>query len=260
MKLVTFTNKEGQSRAGWLKEDGVVDMQLVSNGSLPDNMLAFIDDHEKYFSIIKEKDLEAVPATLALNEVRLLAPLPNPRSFRDYIGFEMHMLNASKSFGHTIGPAWYELPIFYFTNPHSIYGPDDEIKRPLNETMLDIELELAVIVGKKGKDIKAENADDYIFGYTIFNDWTARAIQRKEMQIPLGPHKGKDFANAIGPCIITKDEMEKYRVPFSESFFKSPLKVPPVKGYRFDLKMIPGSMDKKYARAIIKRCITTFLK
>jgi len=237
MKLVTFKNKNGQSRAGWLKDNGVVDMQVVSNGALPDNMLAFIDEHEIFFSVIKENKLEEAGPTYSLNEVQLLAPLPNPRSFRDYIGFEMHMLNASRSFGHTIGPAWYELPIFYFTNHHSIFGPDDEIQRPQKETKLDIELELAVIIGKKGKDIKAEAADDYIFGYTVFNDWTARAIQRQEMEIPLGPHKGKDFANAIGPCIITKDEMEKYKVPFSESFFEAPLKVPPVKDYRFDLKM-----------------------
>ena len=116
MKLVTFRNKEGQSRAGWLHDGGVVDMRLASNRALPDNMLSFIDDHEEYFCIIKEKNLESKPATYALNEIRLLAPLPNPRSFRDYIGFEMHMLNASKSFGHKIGEAWYEMPIFYFTN------------------------------------------------------------------------------------------------------------------------------------------------
>ena len=237
MKLVTFKNKEGQSRAGWLKDNGVVDMQLASNGALPDNMLAFIDEHEKYFSIIKEKNLEASAATHAFNEVKLLPPLPNPRSFRDYIGFEMHMLNASKSFGHTIGQSWYDMPIFYFTNHHGIFGPDDEIKRPEKEIKLDIELEIAVIIGKKGKDIKMEEANDHIFGYTIFNDWTARAIQRKEMEIPLGPHKGKDFANAIGPCIVTKDEMEKYRVPFSESYFESPLRVPAIKGDRFNLKM-----------------------
>jgi fumarylacetoacetate (FAA) hydrolase len=234
MKLVTFQNKAGQSRVGWLKDNGVIDMQLAGDGLLPDNMLAFIDDHEKYFSVIKEKNLETAPATYALDEVRLLAPLPNPRSFRDYIGFEMHMLNASKSFGHKIGDAWYEMPIFYFTNHHGIFGPDDEIKRPEKETKLDIELEIAVIIGKKGKDIKAE---EYIFGYTIFNDWTARAIQKREMEIPLGPHKGKDFANAIGPCIVTKDEMEKYRVPFSDSYFEAPLKVPPVKGNRFNIKM-----------------------
>jgi 2-keto-4-pentenoate hydratase/2-oxohepta-3-ene-1,7-dioic acid hydratase in catechol pathway len=237
MKLVTFRNKEGQSRAGWLKDGGVIDMHLVSKGALPDNMLQFIDNHEDYFSLIQEQGLEESKPTYSLGEVKLLAPLPNPRSFRDYIGFEMHMLNASKSFGHTIGEAWYEMPIFYFTNHHGIFGPEDEIKRPEKETRLDIELEIAVIIGKAGKDIKAEEADDYIFGYTIFNDWTARAIQKREMEIPLGPHKGKDFANAIGPCIVTKDEMEKYRRSFSESFFEAPLRVPEFKGDRFDVRM-----------------------
>ncbi|CAN5712224.1 fumarylacetoacetate hydrolase family protein [soil metagenome] len=237
MKLVTFRNKEGKSRAGWLKDNGVVDMQLLSNGALPDNMLVFIDENEKYFSIIKQKHLEEAPPTYLSSDVQLLAPLPNPRSFRDYIGFEQHMLNASKSFGHTIGEAWYEMPIFYFTNHHAIYGPDDEIKRPAKEIKLDVELEIAVIIGKKGKDIKASEACNYIFGYTIFNDWTARFIQKREMEIPLGPHKGKDFANAIGPCIITADEMEQYRVAFSESYFEPPLRVPVAKGDRFNIKM-----------------------
>lgn len=207
MKLVTFKNTNGESRTGWLQGDGVVDMNLASN-KLPTDMLTFIDHHEEYFEVIKS--LGELQAHYQLSEVQLLAPLPNPRSFRDYIGFEMHMLNASKSFGHTIGQEWYEMPIFYFTNHHGIYGPDDEIKRPAGETKMDIELEIACIIGKKGKDIKADEAQDYIFGYTIFNDWTARAIQRREMMIPLGPHKGKDFANAIGPCIVTKDEMEQY--------------------------------------------------
>ena len=210
MKLVTFTNKKGEAKSGWLKGDGVVDMQLASKGALPDNMLAFIDDHEKYFSVIKDKALDNASPTHRLDEIKLLASLPNPRSFRDYIGFEQHMLNASAKFGHKIGEAWYEMPIFYFTNHQAIYGPDDEIKRPAKETKLDIELEIAVIIGKKGTDIKASEAEDYIFGYTVFNDWTARAIQRREMEVPLGPHKGKDFANAIGPCIVTKDEMNHY--------------------------------------------------
>ncbi|CAH0994820.1 putative protein YisK [Emticicia aquatica] len=208
MKLVTFLNKNQESRIGWLVGDGVVDMNLASD-KLPNEMLTFIDNCEEYYKIIDE--LGTVEPHFSLNEIKLLAPLPNPRSFRDYIGFEMHMLNASKSFGHTIGKAWYEMPIFYFTNHHAIYGPDDEIKRPTKETKLDIELEIAVIIGKKGKDIEAKDANDYVFGYTVFNDWTARAIQKVEMEIPLGPHKGKDFANAIGPCIVTKDEMEQYR-------------------------------------------------
>jgi fumarylacetoacetate (FAA) hydrolase len=237
MKFVTFRDVKGEVRAGWMKGDGVVDMHLVSGGALPGNMLEFIDNSEQNLSLIKSRGFENVAATYKLSEVRLLPPLPNPRSFRDYIGFEMHMLNASRSFGHKIGDAWYEMPIFYFTNHHAIYGPDDEIKRPTKETKLDIELEIACIIGKKGKDIKREEANKYIFGYTIFNDWTARAIQKREMEIPLGPHKGKDFANAIGPCIVTADEMEQYRVPFSESYFKEPLKPPAIKDDRFDLKM-----------------------
>lgn len=234
MKLVTFKNPQGESRTGWLVGEGVVDMQLA-NEKLPTDMLTFIDNHEEYFPIIKA--LGDVQAHYQLSEIQLLAPLPNPRSFRDYIGFEMHMQNASRSFGHKIGPAWYDMPIFYFTNHQAIYGPDDAIKRPTKETKMDIELELACIIGKKGKDLKVEDARPYIFGYTVFNDWTARAIQKVEMEIPLGPHKGKDFANAIGPCIVTADEMEQYRVPFDESVFADPIRVPSVQIDRFKLKM-----------------------
>ncbi len=234
MKLVTFQNKLGESRIGWLQGDSVVDMRLASD-KLPTDMLTFIDNHEIYFQVIKS--LGDVEPHYKLEEVTLLAPLPNPRSIRDYVGFEMHMLNASRSFGHSIGEAWYEMPIFYFTNHHNVYGPNDEIKRPANETKLDIELEIACIIGKKGSDIKKEDAKNYIFGYTIFNDWTARATQKVEMTIPLGPHKGKDFANAFGPCIVTADEFEQYEVPFSEAYFESPLKVPKVQDTRFDVKM-----------------------
>jgi 2-keto-4-pentenoate hydratase/2-oxohepta-3-ene-1,7-dioic acid hydratase in catechol pathway len=234
MKLITFQNKTGESRIGWLQDHAVVDMNLADS-RLPIDMLSFIDNHEANFAIINE--LEFTEPHYSLDEVKLLAPLPNPRSFRDYIGFEQHMLNASKSFGHTVGEAWYEMPIFYFTNHHSIYGPEDEIKRPAGEEKLDIELEMAVIIGKKGKDIKVENADDHIFGYTVFNDWTARAIQKREMTVPLGPHKGKDFANAIGPCIITKDEMEQYRCSTTRESHPEHLTMPKNNGDRFDLKM-----------------------
>ena len=234
MKLVTFKNPKNESRTGWLVDEGVIDMNLASS-ELPTDMLSFIDNYENYFEIIKS--LGEVQPHYQLSDIQLLAPLPNPRSFRDYIGFEMHMLNASRSFGHSVGEAWYEMPIFYFTNHQAIYGHEDEIKRPEGETKLDIELEMACIIGKKGKDIKADDAKPYIFGYTVFNDWTARAIQKREMTIPLGPHKGKDFANAIGPCIVTADEMEQYLCEFSEDFFKSPLQVPTYRGSRFDLKM-----------------------
>lgn len=234
MKLVTFLNHKKASRTGWLIGDQIVDMQLA-HPELPTDMLTFIDEHERYFTLIAE--LGEVKPHYNLEEVQLLAPLPNPRSVRDYIGFEMHMQNASRSFGHQIGAAWYEMPIFYFTNHQAIYGPDARIKRPEKETKLDIELEMACIIGKKGKDIKAGQARPYIFGYTIFNDWTARAIQKVEMTIPLGPHKGKDFANAFGPCIVTADEMERYLEPFNTDVFEDPIRVPAVQMDRFNLRM-----------------------
>jgi fumarylacetoacetate (FAA) hydrolase len=234
MKLITFLNKNQESRIGWLVGENVVDMHLASE-KLPTDMLTFIDNHEEYFEIINS--LGDVQPHYSLEEVKLLAPLPNPRSFRDYIGFEMHMQNASRSFGHKIAEAWYKMPIFYFTNHQAIYGHGDEIKRPDAESKLDIELEIACIIGKKGKDIKASEARPYIFGYTVFNDWTARAIQKVEMEAPLGPHKGKDFANAIGPCIVTADEMEQYRQPFDASVFVEPTGVPVIQLDRFNVKM-----------------------
>lgn len=234
MKLVTFENKAGESRTGWLQDNAVVDMNLA-DASLPTDMLSFIDNNEKHFKTINA--LGNVSPHYALEDIKLLAPLPNPRSFRDYVAFEQHMLNASISFGHKVSEAWYEMPIFYFTNHQAIYGPEDMIKRPEGEEKLDIELELAVIIGKKGSDIKIENADEYIFGYTVFNDWTARAIQKREMTVPLGPHKGKDFANAIGPCIITKDEMEQYRCTISRESHPAHLAMPNHLDGRFNVKM-----------------------
>jgi 2-keto-4-pentenoate hydratase/2-oxohepta-3-ene-1,7-dioic acid hydratase in catechol pathway len=236
MKLVTFKNIKNKVRIGWLQADGVVDMNLASK-KLPTNMLKFIDNHEKYRTIIDS--LGEVKAHYTLEDVQLLAPLPNPRSFRDFIGFEQHMLNASKSFGHAVAEIWYQIPIFYFTNHQAIYGLDEDVKKPIHETKLDIELEMAAVIGKKGTDIKAEDAEDYIFGYTVFNDWSARSIQKTEGGgPPLGPHKGKDFANSIGPCIVTKDEMEQYRCTISKDKFPANLRFPENNNLqRFDLKM-----------------------
>lgn len=257
MKLVTFKNNENQTRIGWLKDDGIVDMQ-ATDSRLPNDMLTFIDNHEAYFKIIKENDLENTPPQYKTADVQLLAPLPNPRSIRDYIGFEQHMLNASKSFGHKVGEAWYEMPIFYFTNHQAVYGTDDEIKRPEKEIKMDLELEIAVVMGKKGHDIKAENANDYIFGYTVFNDWTARFIQKREMEVPLGPHKGKDFANAFGPCIVTKDEFEQYRCSISRDIHPEHLAMPLSMGDRFDVKMTAKINDSVICEGNYKTVYWTF--
>ncbi len=259
MKLVTFKNKNEETRIGWLTADckSVVDMQ-VTDSRLPNDMLTFIDNHEQYFQIIKDNNLENTPPQYLLSDIQLLAPLPNPRSFRDYIGFEQHMLNASKSFGHKVGEAWYEMPIFYFTNHQAIYGTNDDIKRPEKEIKMDLELEIAVVIGKKGKDIKADNADDYIFGYTVFNDWTARFIQKREMEVPLGPHKGKDFANAIGPCIVTKDEFEQFRCSISRDIHPEHLTMPITSNERFDVKMTAKINDVTICEGNYKTVYWTF--
>ena len=236
MKLVTFKTKEGTVHTGWLKAEGVVEMQKADK-RLPNDMLAFIDNHESYFKIIKENRLEELMPHYQLIDIRLMAPLTNPRSIRDYLSFEQHMLNASKTFGHSIGEAYYDIPVFYFTNHNAVFGPQDEIKRPKNETKMDFELELAVVMGKKGSDIPEDETDDYIFGYTIFNDWTARSLQREEMTLPLGPAKGKDFANAFGPCIVTKDEFEQYSCTISRETHPEHLTMPKTTGDRFDVKM-----------------------
>lgn len=212
MKFITFTNREQQQRAGILMNDSVIDLNFASNGELPETMADFIKNQSLYIpvvqSLLETKDLPSIN----LKNIQLAAPLPNPTSFRDFVAFETHVKNATKRSGDTVAPEWYEMPIFYFSNPNAMKGPEEEVKRPSRCIRLDYELELACVIGKEGENIKASDAEDYIFGYTILNDWSARDIQMKEMKVLLGPAKGKDFATSIGPYIVTKDELEPYRV------------------------------------------------
>jgi 2-keto-4-pentenoate hydratase/2-oxohepta-3-ene-1,7-dioic acid hydratase in catechol pathway len=211
VKFVTFKNPLGETRAGWIHGEGVVDMHLASAGELPVSMMELLIRSEAYRLIVDRVKQQASP-TYSLAEVQLLAPLPRPSSFRDFVGFEQHITNAKKKFNEPMPKEWYEIPVFYFSNPYTIKGPDEPVKRPNNCVKLDYELELAIIIGKEGSDIKASEADDYIFGFTILNDWTARDLQAQEMKVGLGMAKGKDFATSIGPYIVTKGEMQAYRV------------------------------------------------
>ena len=139
--------------------------------------------------------------------VRLVAPLPNPTSLRDFIAFEDHIAATSKKRGQPIPPEWYKAPVYYKGNHRTIIGPDEDLHWPLQTTKLDYELELACVIGRKGLDISERDAPAYIAGYTIMNDFSARDIQFQEMACRLGPAKGKDFATAIGPCLVTPDEI-----------------------------------------------------
>ncbi|HNN40787.1 MAG TPA: fumarylacetoacetate hydrolase family protein [Nitrospira sp.] len=139
--------------------------------------------------------------------VSLRAPLPTPSSLRDFIAFEAHIAATSKRRGQPIPPEWYKAPVYYKGNHRTIIGPDHRLRWPLNTHKLDYELELACIIGRQGINITERDAPAYIAGYTIMNDFSARDIQFQEMACRLGPAKGKDFATAIGPCIMTPDDI-----------------------------------------------------
>ncbi|MCF3140712.1 fumarylacetoacetate hydrolase family protein [Paenarthrobacter sp. AR 02] len=152
-------------------------------------------------------------AAVSLDDVRLLAPL-QPSTIRDFVAFEEHVEGVRKSIDGAAGVVdeWYQAPTFYFTNPHTVSGTGEVIGIPAGCEELDFETEVAAVVGRvpgsEGRNLTAEEAHGHIFGYTILNDWSARDLQRREMKVSLGPCKGKDFANTLGPWIVTADEFE----------------------------------------------------
>jgi 2-keto-4-pentenoate hydratase/2-oxohepta-3-ene-1,7-dioic acid hydratase in catechol pathway len=214
MKFVTFEKKDGTIRSGiLLDQDLVVDMYEATDGMLPEKLIDYIKDRVDYQDIAVKLSSSSTgdKGVYRLNEVRLQAPLPEPRSFRDFYAFEQHVKTARENRGLEMIPEWYEIPIFYFSNHLAFKGPGDEIAKPVECDWLDYELEIGCIIGKQGRNIRAEDAENYIFGFCILNDWSARDLQRKEMKVGLGPAKGKDFATSIGPWIISRDELEPYK-------------------------------------------------
>ena len=137
-----------------------------------------------------------------LDAVRLRAPIPQPPSVRDFYAFEQHVRTARASRGLEVPPEWYGRPVFYFSNPAAIHGPEDEISFPAESSEWDYELEVAAVIGAEGR----------IAGFTVLNDWSARDLQRAEMTVGLGPAKGKDFATSIGPVLVTADELGDLRL------------------------------------------------
>jgi fumarylacetoacetate (FAA) hydrolase len=137
-------------------------------------------------------------AEYALADVDLRPPVLHPPSVRDFMAFEQHVATARARRGAEVPQEWYEIPVFYFSNPNAIYGPEDDVPYPEGTSELDYELELAAVVG----------ADGAIGGFTVMNDWSARDLQRAETRVGLGPAKGKDFATSIGPILVTPDEFD----------------------------------------------------
>ena len=160
----------------------------------------------------RERIAQTAESPVPLTRVRLLAPL-QPPTLRDFVVFEEHVEGVTRSVsgGGGVPEAWYEIPTFYFSNPHAVIGSHDPVPVPPGCRALDFELEVAAVVGRAGSNLTPEEAGGHIAGYTILNDWSARDLQRQEMQIGLGPAKGKDFANTLGPWIVTPDELAPYR-------------------------------------------------
>jgi 2-keto-4-pentenoate hydratase/2-oxohepta-3-ene-1,7-dioic acid hydratase in catechol pathway len=145
-------------------------------------------------------------------QLRLLAPLPTPPTVRDFMAFSQHVEGVSMLMGDgRIGPEWFEIPVFYFTNPYAIVGPYDKVPIPPGCRRFDYELEVAAVIGQPGRDLTVQEAGRHIAGYTILNDWSARDLQAREMRAHLGPAKGKDTATTMGPIIVTTDELEGRR-------------------------------------------------
>ena len=144
--------------------------------------------------------------SLGFDEVAFHAPI-TPATLRDFYAFETHVKTANRNRGQDVPENWYKFPVFYFSNPNNNYGHEDTIPYPSYTEALDYELEIAVVIGKRGTDIRPEDAPSHIFGYTIFNDWSARDLQVQEMKVNFGPVKSKDFACSFGPVIVTQEEL-----------------------------------------------------
>ena len=199
MKLVTFrTDDWSATHAGVVRDNEIITLAYPT-------LLELLRDPNGLASA-REANGEA----LAFEEVQLLSPIPEPPSVRDFYAFEQHVKSARAKRGLDMIPEWYEIPIFYFTNNSEIYGHNQPVPYPVGSNELDIELEIACVIGRDGKDIPVEEAASYIAGYTIMNDWSARDFQRKDMKLNLGPGKGKDFATSFGPWLVTSDELATY--------------------------------------------------
>jgi 2-keto-4-pentenoate hydratase/2-oxohepta-3-ene-1,7-dioic acid hydratase in catechol pathway len=199
VKLVTY-EAGAEARVGTLEDGHVFDVGFDGD------MVAFIE----------------AGAPLAAREpverARLLAPL-RPRSLRDFLAFRAHMENALSRLGRPIPDEWFTVPAYYKGIPDTVIGPDEEIPWPAYTDKLDHELELAAIIGRPGKDIPPEHALDHVFGWTIWNDLSARDVQARELPIEMGPGKAKDWdgSNVLGPCIVTADELDANELRMSIS-------------------------------------------
>jgi fumarylacetoacetate (FAA) hydrolase len=226
MKLVSFATSQEPERLGLYSNAGILDLSVAASKvglSLPSTMAEFLKGEERTMAIAQtvfERLADERSALVDPTSVRLLAPVPHPTSCRDGYAFRQHVATARRNRGMEMIPEFDQFPVFYFTNHNSIVGPGDVEVETDHLLQLDFELEAAIVIGRRGKNISAKDADSYIAGYTVMNDLSARVLQMDEMKLSLGPAKGKDFATAIGPWLVTPDELAAHLVKteFGNSF------------------------------------------
>ncbi len=230
MRLVTFRH-QCHTGLGIFHNGKVYPLDRIDPAFPAHDMVAFLEAGPSMMELAKSYDHRiksgefsdiAIPS-----DYDLLAPVPRPVSARDAYAFRQHVAAARRNRGVDMIPEFDQFPVFYFTNHLGIVGPGPVRMMPDHFERLDFELEVAVVIGRKGRNIRAHEADDYIAGYMIMNDFSARRLQMEEMKLSLGPAKGKDFATAIGPYLVTPDELEDRKRPAKEGHT----------GTRYDLVM-----------------------
>ena len=220
MKLVSYL-KEEHDRLAVLIDGLLYDMEDL-HPDLPNSMSMFLNYWEDVLPIAQEGVLMIEEGKIAQGKgipfetVELLSPVPFPTSCRDGYAFRKHVEAARRNRRVEMIPEFDQYPVFYFTNHHSIKGPGEIYCMPDHLQKLDFELEAAIVICKHGKNIRADEADEYIGGLMIMNDFSARTLQMEEMLLNLGPAKGKDFATTVGPWLVTSDELEPFEVPCKE--------------------------------------------
>jgi fumarylacetoacetate (FAA) hydrolase len=215
MKLVTFKTND-LAQTGILVNNQIFSLHTI-NPNIAITMRDMLNDWDNQSALAKAVEAEIIAghhAALGIpcsNDI-LLAPVPQPTSCRDGYAFRQHVAAARRNRGVPMIPEFDQYPIFYFTNHNAIQGPGEIPCMPDHFHKLDFELEAAIVIGKRGRNVKAEDADHYIAGYMIMNDMSARRLQMEEMLLNLGPAKGKDFSTVIGPWLVTPDELEPYKI------------------------------------------------
>ncbi len=238
MKLVTYSDKKTprKTRAGVVWGDWIVDAASIERLAIslkvktPQTVRRLPEEIPTVSDLLSRgprllEDLQSLSWRLfnhiepgdqrglrKLETVTLKAPIPRPPTLRDFYAFEDHVKAARAKRGLQMVPEWYEFPVFYYSNPNVIFGTDDAIPAPSYSKALDFELEIACVIGRSGADIPEVEAEPYVAGYTIMNDWSARDVQEKEMKVGLGPAKAKDFATSLGPWLVTPDELGDRKV------------------------------------------------